>query len=140
MKRVTKHISSIFLLTVFLLATTGVSISKHVCELTGHADVAFFTVEDFTGCCEKDKDCTSSSNEKPGCCSDEQNYVKADIIKKHEEQSDVKLELPVLNTAELSFAATQTPANPYTYSSYRALPPPPINGLDILIDKQVFRL
>lgn len=122
------------------MATTGVSVSKHICEITGHADVAFFAVEDYTGCCPVDKGCTTNNDNKPDCCSNQQDYVKVDIIKKHEEQGDLSLKLPVLTTALLSFSATQTPTLQGVYTSYKALPPPPISGPEKLIEIQVFRL
>ena len=140
MSRIWTNISSMLLLAIFLFATTGVSVSKHICEITGHADIAFFAVEDYGGCCPVDKGCATDNDAKPGCCSSEQNYVKADIIKKHEEYGDLNLELPVLSNALLSFAATQTPTLQHIYTSYNALPPPSVSGPEKLIDIQVFRL
>lgn len=141
MKRLIAPISALLLLTVFLLATIGVSISKHMCQITGHADIAFFASDDFTGCCPMDKGCSSKSDDdKPGCCSDQQDYVKADIIKKHEEHADLDLKLPVLASAELAFATTQAPSLTNLVTEYRAIPPPPLSGAQILKDIQVFRL
>ena len=72
---VLKKILSTILVTVLLVAVTGVSVSKHVC-FSGKS----FTCATDENCC-KDKHSESKKNK---CCSVEDFYFKADIVSTHD--------------------------------------------------------
>src|SRR5687768_10721084 len=70
-----KKILSALLVTILLVAVTGVSFSRHIC-LSGKSVV-----------CEKNEGCCQSGHsvpEKSRCCTIEQFYFKADIVSTHD--------------------------------------------------------
>ncbi len=135
------HIITFLLLAIFLIGTVGVPVSKHVCLLSGHEDVAFFADKDFKGCCTDDGCTKPQADEKDSCCDDENEFLKLNIVKKHEEHQDGEAAIPVtsvLTPAQFLTANTDTWVSQYPMQ-YCNLPPPR-SGTDILLAVQVFLL
>ena len=134
-----QQVFSLLLLSVLLMGSIGVPVSKHICFISGHADVALFTTN-YKGCCTaKQNHCNSEQEQAMDCCGQEDEYLKLDVPKKHEElQKLVQLnsfELPFLLSWAVQGAVKET--FPRYFLSDLS---PPSTGQDILVDHQVFRL
>lgn len=140
MKNRILHIVTFLLLAIFLIGTVGVPVSKHICFISGHADVAFFADEDFKGCCADDG-CKApvEESEDAGCCDDQNDFLKLDIVQKYEEQVALFTAIPAVFTLTYTTCPEEEPiTEAYTKHAYNL--PPPSTGKDILLSAQVFRL
>lgn len=135
------HTITFLLLAIFLIGTVGVPVSKHICLISGHEDVAFFADQDFKGCCTDGGCAEPDTDEKASCCDDENQFFKLNIVKKNEEHQDTESAVPSIAIQSVLTSLVSAPAlhNAGLITQSTNLPPPR-SGTDILLAVQVFRL
>lgn len=156
MKKFITKISSILLSLSVLLASTGITLHKHICNVTGEKQTSLIINKSNTCCLKtnhhsKEKDCkihqhkkskqeTCNHSKEKDCCDYEISYLKADFdtnIKQDFKFSFLQVFLP---NSTFSFFREDLQTN--TDKSFLAYSgtSPPISGRKLLILKQSFLL
>ncbi len=135
MKQKVLNITSILLLVVVFVTTSGFNLYSHLCTASGSKDISVVKIE---SCCDHNTETSTAVSAGESCCETSNQLIKLEVKTTAHKAQNLLPDLKIVSIPLLQFIVPAIADVELTQFA-QDIPPPKL-GRDILLAKQVFRI